>query len=777
MMQRGDRILYNNSNKQLYGVFLKDSGSRKITILLDHTDHYAYCPQGNGKEIVSTERRTVQLVHHVLYPGITHDLVRINKGNKQWAWQLYDEASCQDKEYIVICRPSTATEPERDRYHTILNYFQMLCSLPAVHKLFFSLEMEIQFDQEMYKGRMIGVSPNHKYFLFSPSWDVSDYQCFKTFDPTLPPDIRFLSIDRVERPAPVISPTFFHKGTASSWQSIMQVFKRDYMDILRQMGHTHPEDRVTLGYQLQIPDTPSFCVTMSLQPEAVTVEMNSFGDKTNMHYISNLLVSENGPFYTSPPLVYIEEPSVKTNPSDCIQATAQCHLSIRHRPASFLIHNPGLYRKESDDLTIVPPTVLLLPVHFMDCAQLPIKMEIFPVDPKNGCQPKKESDIKDSYLVAVLYRPQTTTFPSTKMEIKTLGWFVPVDKYFALKKNFREMLQYTIEIIAVELGVDILQLDDQSYINIHGITHTMIDTFNLFPEQLEPLPPGSSSTTRTRKPKPLLHPPFFKVLRSLDRGVTLYTDMGFFCLPKILFDAVDGILGVPVQTEVLDRMIPLLSVLSRTIGRVIHELAMSIPIAELMKEEDNDFLKDCTRILLSMSSTGKKMKIVAEEVDLQHKNVSEMATRFIQLFRQHPPSLRNHQDYRDTVRRENIWQLYSRFSRMVFTFYKNYIRDMNTPEGQIHYFDLYMGYVLPFVKINGEEDWTSVKLLANLSLIYSVVEMESSWIRLRIITLISLEERIKMLRVLLWGYNSVFSSTRMYRNRDGQFHFKKLPPR
>jgi len=783
--------LYNHSQKQkkVHGIVIKaEPSSRKITVLLDHKIDHAYRREGNKEEVDRIERTKIQHLRDCIFPGIPNDLIRIDQGGNKWSWALLDPESPDlrdGKKYVVICRPAVASDAELQEYRIILDYFRLLCYLPAVQRLNYTLSVQVLYDR-MYKGRIIGASPNHKYIIFSPSsqdWDSSDYQYIKTTDPTFPVDVGLLSAVDMDKkpppPLPLVLLPLFHEidigPGVSNWSDVARLMKTGYHDIVRQLGKTSPEDIVTLGARVNTSSSsaemPRFCITMRMMHEcAITVEMKRFG-QANMHYISDILTSATAtvPRYTKPPLVYIEEPSIKTSPNDSIQAMAVCDsVDERKRPGRIVLTNPGLYRKEFDDPSIVPPKVFLIPSTFNDCKTLPIKLEIFPIDKKLGCQPHKDSDIKNSYLVEVVYTPPPSA--RTKMEVKTLGWFVSIEKYFDVKKSFRQMLQYTVDGIAVELGVDVIHLDDQSYISIYGLTNDMINRFNSNPEQLEPLKEdqGESQNDERRKPRPMLHPPFYKVLRPMSKGNTLYTEMGFVCLPKIFLDAVDTFLETRRDhPQSLDIMINLMNVLSQTVGMLIQGLATSIPIDNFMTQEEIEIVVDL------LQKSAKKRKSDGSVSKIVVSTTIDMAASFITLFREHSAS-KTEQEYDRKMNRLIIWDLYSRFSRQVFTHEKKWIRDMNDHEGQRAYFNLYMNYVLHFITINEEEEaeeWTSEKLLMRLSDIRAVMGMDRAFINF-IIGNYTPKERIKMLRVLLWGYNSVFASTRMYRNASGLFQFR-----
>jgi hypothetical protein len=745
---------------------------------LDHTHDHAYQREGNSAEVIRVERSKIQHLRDCLFPGKSSDLVRVQLSKNQWSWALFDPASTLGKEYVVLCRPELADSTALEEYSIILEYFRFLCYLPAIQQLGFPLDVGIMYDR-MYKGTIVGASPSHKYIIFSPSaedWgDPNDYQFLKTTDPIFPSDVRLLSTPDLDKRPPFPSGIIrhlFHEVVASwEWADVARIMRTQYHDIVsKEMKEIlRPEDLVTLGTQITTrfsEDAPRFCITMCMLPESATAKMKEL-DKTNMHYIHGIETTTTAPRYTRPPLVYIEEPSIKTSPNDSIRAVAVCSsVDASGRPGDIIIYNPGLYRKESDDPIIVPPKIILLPTVWNDRKKLPIKIEIFPVDRRLGCQPSKESDIKDSYLVQVIYTPPPLS--RTVMKVKTLGWFVPIDKYFTVKKNFREMLQYTVDVIAVEMGVNVILLDDQSYMNIYGLTNNMMTLFNDNPEQLEPLKQGQAQ--KDRKPRPLLHPPFYKVLRSLCKGETLYTEMGFVCLPGLFLNAVDAFLDEYPDPGSLDQMITLMRVLSKTVGNLIHGLAASLSIDEFLTRDE-------IASLLLVCET-KKRNVDGTFVTLlpsisSTTSVSEVATLFIRLFRQYPATSR-FQDYHVTLKRTSIWNLYSQFSRQVFTFEKKWIRDMNSVEGQTAFFHLYMSFVLQYVTINEEEEiWTSERLLTRLLDIRGVLSMDFSMITY-ILGTFPVVERKKMLRVLLWGYNSVFASTRMYRNSNGVFQFKTL---
>lgn len=753
-MDSGDRILYHyGGDKQIYGIVLESSSSfTKLNVLLDHTIDHAYRRSGNSAEIIKIERSKAQIVHKSMHPGMLNDLIRIDRGRKVWSWEIFNPAiDLYEKRYVVVCRPSQSLE----EYNIILDYFRLLCFLPAIQKLNESLAVRAMYDK-WYNGTIVGASPNHKYIIFSPSWDPLDYQYLKVTDPLFPADVRLQSSSLNSMPSPVILRPFFQEIISwNDWADVARVIT-EYHEIVKRIKRTRPDDIVTLGTQIMTPDSPRFCVSLCMLPEsAEEVEMKESNNR-NMHYIESISVSTAALAlrYTNPPLITIDKPRIQ--PNDCIQAVAVCtSLHIDGRPGKIVISNPGLYRKKHDDPEIVPPEVFLLPSVWNDRKMLPIKVQIFPMDRKMGCQPRADSDVKNSYLVEVIHNPLYSVI-KTRMNIKTLGWFVPIDKYLTIKRNFREMLQYTVDVIAVGIGVDVILLDDQSYVSIYGLTNDTINIFNANPEQLEPRKEKQSQSDR--KPKQLFHPPFYKVLRSLSKGETLYTEMGFICLPTILLNAIEKFIEInPVS---LPFMIKLMQIFSQTVNMLIHGLAKSIPISEFFTTDEILLLQ-----ALTQSAATRKEKSTPF--------VSEVATSFILLFRKHPASIVS-QDYDKRIDRLQIWNLYNQFSRQVFTYEKQWIDDMDTLEGQTAYFHLYMSYVLQYVTLNQEEDiWTPEKLITQLSKIQSALAMESPIVDYCIETN-PLEERVKMLRVLLWGYNSIFSSTRMYRSPGGLFQFKTL---
>ena len=109
---------------------------------------------------------------------------------------------------------------------------------------------------------------------------------------------------------------------------------------------------------------------------------------------------------------------------------------------------------------------------------------------------------------------------------------------------------------------------------------------------------------------------------------------------------------------------------------------------------------------------------------------------------------------------DNVMTFYNEFSRKVFTYNKRFVK--NIKETEKEYFKLYMDIVLLYVKFDFDPHFSPPPVSSDnfFQIIHHIRKIQPSQ---EITKELDASETLRRLRILLWGYNSIFSSTRMYR--------------
>ena len=624
----------------------------------------------------------------------------------------------------------------------------------------------------LYHGKFVGVSPSGRYILISTQWREVHSRKKKTIEKenvihivldvekerlrdTLKDVYKLEKIStRTDRKS---TTTQVLTGVGEPWKRIVKEHVRDQdKTFIVEVDAEDPTKKFKLVAKVE-----KVLETTPVEFERLTIEEEVGGrnKKSTLKKTFNMVKNVESSFpYTKAPFVQISAPTKK--PDDSIQAVVTCTLS---RDGTLHCHvvNPGLYQRDEVEIeaTFIP--------HACDVDKFPTKISIYPYYPyvDQGFSPLNR-EVTDAYDIDVTIKPPSQPYPRKKLYIHTIGWFSDIKKYTHSSLPF--MLDYTFK-IASEMNVDQIVLDDQSYIPTKGIRRQDLPNFNLNP--MQQLYTGSK---HTKLPKIKYHPPFNKVLLSLTKGFTYYTQQGFLCLPVLFFNRVDQL--IDQNPSCLQKMVDIMKVFSETAGTLIHSFAGNLKLGDVGME-----ISDSSTYSSPLPGSKKRSAVSSPEVmdhpkkRRKYQQTLKPTTTVKQAAAQFTTSFKKRMKPTDPDVDVDMMNFYNEFSRKLFTYYKHFVRNIKGTEMDL--FKEYIGILLPFIQIIQSVGGpvTPDNFLDLLPHITPMTMDQKQIKQVKQITQgLSVPQQLHSLRILLWSYNSTFSSTRMYPNAQPPYFSRTI---